>query len=568
MGELRRGGKGSVIRILALQSWGPRFVNEHSPSKSFSGGREVFSGRRESLGTIRKWFCTAKKSFRTTEKSFRTDEKSLGTNPKWFRTAKKWFCTTEKSLGTAKKWFCTAEKSLGTAKKWFCTTENLFRTGRLNLKAMELWNCGMSDNTRLQLFDAVKDLPSPEFDRLLYALGLPKGIVSDSKPQGSRTKELLDWAEGSTGPGLEKVEQMLLNLKEQSYAEQDIDALVQDIRQKVHDDIHNRCGTMRVLDMEQPIGIDDIYTNVNILEKLSGRRRLGLNELLQDCDLENFDRFVLGQVRNRRVPGLEAVERYNKLMILGKPGAGKTTFMKRLATLCNQGEFQAQRVPVFVTLKEFAEALGKPDLQAYIANQWQTCGVAEANAITAVLLSQGNALVLLDGLDEVQEDDHDRVLQTIQTFTDQYRHCQFVMTCRIAAREYTFQQFTEVEVADFNDEQIAEFANKWFKAKQDPEKSESFIQRLEANKPIQELATNPLLLTLLCLVFGEAADFPENRAELYKEGLDVLLKKWDAKRNIERDQVYKKLSLKRKEDLLSQLALIGAENFYQSHVRQ
>jgi hypothetical protein len=61
--------------------------------------------------------------------------------------------------------------------------------------------------------------------------------------------------------------------------------------------------------MEQPIGIGDIYTNVNILEKLSGRRRLGLNELLQDCDLENFDRFLLGQIRHERVPGLEAVER-------------------------------------------------------------------------------------------------------------------------------------------------------------------------------------------------------------------------------------------------------------------
>jgi predicted NACHT family NTPase len=362
----------------------------------------------------------------------------------------------------------------------------------------------------------------------------------------------------------------------QSFTKPDLDVLVQDLRQKVYDDIHHRCGTMRVLDMEQPIGIGDIYTSVNILEKLSGRRRLGLNELLQDCDLENFDRFVLGQVHHERVPGLEAVERYNKLMILGKPGAGKTTFMKRLATLCNQGEFQAQRVPVFVTLKEFAEAPGKPDLQAYIANQWQTCGIAEADAVTTVLLSQGNALVLLDGLDEIQAADHDRVLQTIQAFTDQYRDCQFVMTCRIAAREYTFQQFTEVEVADFNNEQIAEFAKKWFKAKQDPEKSESFIQRLEANKPIQELATNPLLLTLLCLVFGEAADFPANRAELYKEGLDVLLKKWDAKRNIERDQVYKKLSLKRKEDLLSQLAFQTFErgnyffkqSFVESHINK
>jgi predicted NACHT family NTPase len=41
--------------------------------------------------------------------------------------------------------------------------------------------------------------------------------------------------------------------------------------------------------------------------------------------------------------------------------------------------------------------------------------------------------------------------------------------------------------------------------------------------------------------------------------LDVLLKKWDAKRNIERDQVYKKLSLQRKEDLLSQIAFTTFE---------
>ncbi len=38
-----------------------------------------------------------------------------------------------------------------------------------------------------------------------------------------------------------------------------------------------------------------------------------------------------------------------------------------------------------------------------------------------------------------------------------------------------------------------------------------------------------------------------------------MLKKWDGKRNIQRDQLYKNLSLKRKEDLLSQIALITFE---------
>mgnify|MGYP001797253483 CR=1 FL=1 len=97
--------------------------------------------------------------------------------------------------------------------------------------------------------------------------------------------------------------------------------------------------------------------------------------------------------------------------------------------------------------------------------------------------------------------------------------------------------------------------NKWIQSKQDLLKSVTFMERLKQDKGIRELATSPILLTLLCLVFEESGTFPANRSELYNEGLDVLLKKWDVKRNIERDQVYKQLSLKRKEDLLSQIAI-------------
>ena len=52
--------------------------------------------------------------------------------------------------------------------------------------------------------------------------------------------------------------------------------------------------------------------------------------------------------------------------------------------------------------------------------------------------------------------------------------------------------------------------------------------------------------------------FPANRAELYKEALDALLKKWDASRSITRDEIYRHLSLRRRESLFSR---IGAETF-------
>jgi predicted NACHT family NTPase len=200
-----------------------------------------------------------------------------------------------------------------------------------------------------------------------------------------------------------------LETEEVETATPEIDTLVQTIRQQVSADILERCGKMRILDMEQPIEYDDIYTDVNILEKISGRSRLGFAEMLAACQGEDFDRFGIGKVQRKRLPGLKAVDKYSQLMILGKPGAVKTTFMKRLAMLCSRGDFQGQRVPIFVTLKEFAEAERKPGILEYIDRQWSSCEITEG---AKTLLSKGHALVLLDGLDEVRDVDHDRVHTT------------------------------------------------------------------------------------------------------------------------------------------------------------
>ena len=348
-----------------------------------------------------------------------------------------------------------------------------------------------------------------------------------------------------------------------------IDELIQSVRDNIYGSIYEKCGFMRVLDMSQPIELDDIYTKVNILEKITGRRRLSISELSEQAGIQNFERFSLSRVKAQRVPGLEAVQQHSKLMILGKPGAGKTTFLKRLAVQCVEGQFRPELVPLFITLKDFAEAPGQPSLLSYLIQLFKSHGVeldtqVEKDILTTLfssnaspvelLLKQGRILILLDGLDEVRRSDTARILNQIQAFTHQYYKNPFIVTCRIAAKEYTFGQFTEVEIADFDEQQVKTFVTKWFQSKQDITKGKAFIGRLERDRSIRELTSSPILLTLLCLVFEDASTFPSNRSELYKEGLDILLKKWDAKRNIERDKIYRGLSLKRKEDLLSQIA--------------
>ncbi len=340
--------------------------------------------------------------------------------------------------------------------------------------------------------------------------------------------------------------------------ELEIDTLVQEIRQKIKPSIQKDCGAMKVLDMTQPIGLKDIYTKVNILEKIIGRRRLAINELIQCCNLdaENFDRPGFRKVEQKRISGLTAVQKYDKLMVLGKPGAGKTTFLKYLAIQCAKSKVLTDKVPIFITLKQFAETQNQQSLTTYINQIFDNCNVTEAQV--AAFLQHGSGLILLDGLDEVREEDADYVLTQIQAFTEDYDANTFVITCRIAAREYTFEKFTDVEVDDFDDKQIRTFSTKWFQAKQS-DLADYFIEQLENNKPIKELASNPLLLTLLCIEFEDSGEFPANRAELYSRAIHTLLRKWDAKRRIVREQVYQKLSVQRKEDLLSEVAFTTFE---------
>ena len=327
--------------------------------------------------------------------------------------------------------------------------------------------------------------------------------------------------------------------------------LVQQLRQIGSDKLQQRCGFMRVLDMSQPLALSEIYTNVNILEKISGRRRLEIADLLKVCEAEEFDRPGLHKTAQAPVLGLEAVQAHPKLIVLGKPGAGKTTFLKHIALECDRGQLQAERLPIFISLKDYGDSTPHLSLLEYISEQFASSGNYSADI--EQICRHGQALVLLDGLDEVRDSDSYRVVQAVRHFSAKYHLNHYVISCRLATREYTFEEFTEVEVADFSAAEISSFATKWFASK-DPSQSCKFLAKLQQQRAIQELATNPLLLTLLCLVFAESGDFPANRAELYKEGLSVLLRKWDAKRNIEREQIYKKLSVQHKEDLLGQIA--------------
>ncbi|MGB3268005.1 MAG: NACHT domain-containing NTPase [Microcoleus sp.] len=262
-----------------------------------------------------------------------------------------------------------------------------------------------------------------------------------------------------------------------------------------------------------------------------------------------------------------------KLMVLGEPGSGKTTFLKSLAIQCNQGRFQPQLIPFFIELKDFAITARSNQCDFSLLNYIRenfllNCDIWEEQINT--LFFNGKALILLDGLDEVDPEKADAILKEISYFSRLYFSNRLVISCRIEsqlANRLFSLNFTYVKVADFKSEQIEAFSKKWFVAvarnskEQGLSQAAEFIEKLylSEHQSILELARTPILLNLACLVFQEKANFPSSRAKLYEEGLEILLFRWDESKNIKRDEVYRKLPVRNKKQLLSQVAAIAFE---------
>jgi hypothetical protein len=310
-------------------------------------------------------------------------------------------------------------------------------------------------------------------------------------------------------------------------------------------------GTLRVLGKNEDVPLGDVFTDVYVLDRLTAQRRFDIRELAE----KQVNRDDLHIQSSTRQNGLGLVNQGKNLYVLGKPGAGKTTFLKWITVRSISGKLTNPRLPIFVSLHEWSNSRHR-ELLPFIVEKLDVHHFPEAAAWLEFLLTEGRALLLFDGLDEVRQenDQRARLSLLLKDFTTKYDRSQHLITCRVAASEYVFPRFQDVEVADFTEDQVKEYAQKWF-GKQKT-KYEAFVAELEKDdhEGLRELCNVPLLLSMLCLYFDDAMTFPSRRAELYEDAIDALLRKWDSSRQIQRDVIYQALSHKRKQQMLAHIA--------------
>ncbi|MFN7715849.1 MAG: helix-turn-helix transcriptional regulator, partial [Pseudanabaenaceae cyanobacterium] len=97
-----------------------------------------------------------------------------------------------------------------------------------------------------------KDLPLPKLNELIKKKKSQHEELKKSHPDSSQLDKLV--AE------TKELESLLARKHELEFL---LDSLVQEVKPKIAADVAERCGTMRVLDMTQPVDLDRIYTDVN-----------------------------------------------------------------------------------------------------------------------------------------------------------------------------------------------------------------------------------------------------------------------------------------------------------------
>lgn len=318
--------------------------------------------------------------------------------------------------------------------------------------------------------------------------------------------------------------------------------------------LRNEVQSVKLLGMSAPVKLVDIYNPARVSTTI--KRRLYAEEWMGADGASNAPVKNIKKKTIDLVDGDAYVEANDRVVILGGPGAGKTTFLKFLAlayidkAIFDKSNLKRSKLPFFVPLPVFYR--GDRSIFDFILDPIKEKTNEHSLSFLTRLLDSGSAVVLLDSLDEVPKSERPKVVARIREFSSRFPHTKVVLSCRTADFNEPLESFCEVEIAKLDKGSVHKIVRAWFH--DDAKKARELCAVIDHEKGVSSLTETPLLLSLLCIQFRHDLLLPKRKVELFKRCSEALLRDWDTTRGFRRDSSYETLTDQAKEKLFESIA--------------
>ncbi|MEM8640569.1 MAG: HEAT repeat domain-containing protein [Cyanobacteria bacterium P01_G01_bin.54] len=210
-----------------------------------------------------------------------------------------------------------------------------------------------------------------------------------------------------------------------------------------------------------------------------------------------------------REPEPKKIETYNVLegilkyaeehvLLVGKPGSGKTTALERLLA---EGQLIEGRLPIALRLRDLNPKADQPmlaRLQLELGNRGLALGLEQVQD----LLQQGQFLLLLDGINELPKSG---LRRQVQDFRERYRATTpMIFTTRPLNVGVDLGIEKRLEMKPLSTEQMREFVQQHLGSEQ----GEVLLKQL--GDRLRTFGETPLLLWMICGLFSKTGEIPAN----------------------------------------------------------